>query len=177
MTGLQYCCELIFRREKSMGLLDDLVGNMLGSARGGRQSQAQAQDPLSSILAGLTGGNPGTGGNLLLQLVLAMLQQNGGLGSALGRLRERGLEAQADSWVGTGPNMGVSPTQLEEVFGSATIDDIAARLGISHDQAGSAMSQVFPEVVNQLTPQGRVTSESEDSIDQGLNALTKSLGL
>jgi uncharacterized protein YidB (DUF937 family) len=73
--------------------------------------------------------------------------------------------------------MGVSPNQLEDVFGSSAIDDIAARLGISHDQAGSAMSQVLPEIINQLTPQGQVTSESEESIDQGLNALTKSLGL
>jgi uncharacterized protein YidB (DUF937 family) len=160
-----------------MGLLDDLVGNMLGSTLGGRQARAEAQDPLSSILSGLAGGNAGTGGNLLLQLVLAMLQQNGGLGGALGRLRERGLEAEADSWVGTGANMGVSPNQLEEVFGRTTIDDIAARLGVSHDQAGSAMSQVLPEIINQLTPQGQVTSESEDSIDQGLSALTRSLGL
>jgi uncharacterized protein YidB (DUF937 family) len=160
-----------------MGLLDGLIGEILGSALGGRQPQGRAQDPLSSILGSLSGGNSGTGGNLLLQLVLAMLQQNGGLGGALGRMRERGLGEQAESWIGTGPNMGVSPNQLEEVFGSATIDDIAARLGLSHDQAGSAMSQVFPEVVNQLTPQGRVTSESEDSIDQGLNALTKSLGI
>jgi uncharacterized protein YidB (DUF937 family) len=160
-----------------MGLLDGLIGEMFGSALGGRQPQSRTQDPLSSILGSLTGGNSGTRGNLLLQLVLAMLQQNGGLGGTLGRLRERGLGKQAESWVGTGPNRGVSPNQLEDVFGPSAIDDIAARLGISHDQASSAMSQVLPEVINQLTPQGKVTSESEDSIDQGLNALTKSLGI
>ena len=57
------------------------------------------------------------------------------------------MAQQAGSW---------SPEQLQQVFGSSTIGNIAAQLGLSHEQAGSAMSQVLPEVVNQLTLQGQV---------------------
>ena len=156
-----------------MGLLDGLLGNVLGGAMGGNRTQSQAQDSLSSILGGLTGGR-GTG-NILLQLALSMLQQQGGLGNVLGKFREAGMGAQADSWVSTGQNVNISPNQLEQVFGSGALNDIASKLGMSQEQAGSAMSQVMPELINQLTPQGQVTADSENSVAEGLDALSASL--
>jgi uncharacterized protein YidB (DUF937 family) len=159
-----------------MGLLDGILGNVLGGALGGNRTQSQAQDPLSSILGGLTGGSGGGQGNILLQLALSMLQQQGGLGGVLGKFREAGMADQADSWVGTGQNMNISPNQLEQVFGSGALSDIASKLGVSQDQAGTAMSQVMPELINQLTPQGQVTADSENSVAEGLDALSGSLG-
>ena len=158
-----------------MGLLDGLLGNVLGEALGGNRTQSQAQDPLSSILGGLTGGRGGGTGNILLQLALSMLQQQGGLGNVLGKFREAGMGAQADSWVSTGQNVNISPNQLEQVFGSGALNDIASKLGMSQEQAGSAMSQVMPELINQLTPQGQVTADSENSLAEGLDALSASL--
>lgn len=159
-----------------MGLLDGLIGSVLGSALGG--NRAQPQDPLSSILGGLMGGNTGGGGggNMLLQLALSMLQQNGGLEGVLGKFRQSGMGAQADSWVSTGQNLPVSPNQLEQIFGSGALSDIASKLGMSQQDAGSAMSQVLPELINQLTPQGQVTQESHSSIGDALNSLARSLG-
>ena len=158
-----------------MGLLDGLLGNVLGGALGGNRTQSQAQDPLSSILGGLTGGRGGGTGNILLQLALSMLQQQGGLGNVLGKFREAGMGAQADSWVSTGQNVNISPNQVEQVFGSGALNDIASKLGMSQEQAGSAMSQVMPELINQLTPQGQVTADSENSVAEGLDALSASL--
>ena len=158
-----------------MGLLDGLLGNVLGGALGGNRTQSQAQDPLSSILGGLTGGRGGGTGNILLQLALSMLQQQGGLGNVLGKFREAGMGSQADSWVSTGQNVNISPNQLEQVFGSGALNDIASKLGMSQEQAGSAMSQVMPELINQLTPQGQVTADSENSVAEGLDALSASL--
>jgi uncharacterized protein YidB (DUF937 family) len=158
-----------------MGLLDGILGNVLGSALG--DARAQSQDPLSSILGGLTGASgAGSGSNLLLQLALRMLQQNGGLEGVLGKFRQAGMGAQADSWVSTDQNMDVSSDQLQQVFGSGPLDDIAAQLGMSQAQAGTAMSQMLPELVNQLTPQGQVTGESNDSIAAALQSLAASAG-
>jgi uncharacterized protein YidB (DUF937 family) len=159
-----------------MGLLDGLLGNVLGAALGDNRTQSQSQDPLSAILGGLTGGSGSGTGNILLQLALSMLQQQGGLDNVLGKFREAGMGAQADSWVSTGKNMNISPNQLEQVLGSGALSDIASKLGMSQDQAGSAMSQVLPELINQLTPQGQVTPDSENSLAEGLNALAGSLG-
>jgi uncharacterized protein YidB (DUF937 family) len=150
-----------------MGLLDALIGNVLGSALGGNQRQ----DPLGSVLGGLGGGSQGQGGNLLLQVLLSLLQQNGGLEGVLGRLRQGGLGQQADSWVGTGQNMNISPDQLQQIFGSSTISDLAAQLGMPEAETGSTMARLLPEVINQLTPQGQVPENSDDEIAQGLSML------
>ena len=158
-----------------MGLLDEMLGNALGGGLAFGSGDRQAQDPLSAILGSLTGARGGGSGNMLLQLALSMLQQNGGLGGVLGKFRDAGMGAQADSWVSTGPNMNISADQLQQVFGSGALDDIAAKLGMPQDQAGSTMSQVFPELINQLTPQGQVTGDSENSIAEGLEALSRGL--
>jgi uncharacterized protein YidB (DUF937 family) len=158
-----------------MGLLDGL----LGAALGGDREQTQTQDPLSSILGSLTGGRgtgTGIGGSLLLQLALMMLQKNGGLDGVLGKFRQAGMGAQADSWVSNGQNMNLSPDQLQQIFGSGSINDIASQLGMSQNQTGSAMSQMLPELINQLTPQGQVTSESNNSIAEALDFLARSPG-
>ena len=147
-----------------MGLLDGIVGNVLGSMLSGNQ----AQSPLGA------GANQAQGGNLLLQIALSMLQQNGGLEGVLGKFRQGGLAQQADSWVGTGQNMNNSADQLQQVFGSSTISDLASRLGMPADQAGSAMAQMLPDVINQLTPQGQVPENSNEEISQGLSALANS---
>lgn len=156
-----------------MGLLDGRIGNVLGSMLVGDQGQ----DPLGSVLGRLGGGNQPQSGNLLLQLALSMLQQNGGLQGILGKFREGGLSQQADSWVGTGQNMNISPDQLQQVFGSSAMSDLASQLGMSEQQAGSQLAQLLPEVINHLTPQGQVPENSDEEIAQGLSMLANSPGL
>jgi len=150
-----------------MGLLDGLIGDVLGSKLSGNQRQ----DPLGSVLGGRTGGNQAQSGNLLLQLALSLLQQNGGLEGVLGRFRQGGLGQQADSWVGTGQNINISPDQLQQIFGSSTISDLAAQLGMPEAETGSTMARLLPEVINQLTPQGQVPESGDEEIAQGLSML------
>jgi uncharacterized protein YidB (DUF937 family) len=150
-----------------MGLLDALIGNVLGSELGGNQRQ----DPLGSVFGGLAGGNQAQSRNLLLQVALLLLQQNGGLESVLNRFRQGGLRQQADSWVGTGQNMNISTNELQQIFGSSTLRDLASQLGMPAEQAGSTMAQVLPELINQLTPQGRVPENGDEEIAEGLSML------
>ena len=118
----------------------------------------QAQSPFG------TARNQAQGGKLLLQMALSMLQQNGGLEGVLGKFRRGGLAQHADSWVSTGQNMNVSADKLQQVFGSSTISDLASRLGMPPDQAGSAMAQMLPDIINRLTPHGQVPENSNEEI-------------
>src|SRR4029078_642789 len=102
-----------------MGLLDGLLGNLMGSYLEG----SQERNPFGS-------GNQTQGGNLLLQIALMMLQQNGGLEGVLGKFRQGGRAQHAESWVGTGQNMDISGDQLQQVFGPSTISDLASKLGM-----------------------------------------------
>ena len=152
-----------------MGLFDGIVGNVLGSML----SDNQSDNPLGSVLSKLGGGNT-AGGSPLLQIALSMLQQNGGLDEVLSKFRQGGMEQQANSWVSTGENMSISGEQVQQVFGSSAIGDMAAQLGMSHEEAGSTMAQVLPEVINHLTPQGQVPDNSNDLLSEGLSMLAKS---
>ena len=146
-----------------MGLLDGLLGNLMGSYLGGNQER----NPFGS-------GNQMQGGNMLLQIALMMLQQNGGLEGVLGKFRQGGHSQQADSWVGTGQNMEVSGDQLQQVFGPSTMGDLASMLGMPAGQTGSVMAQLLPELINQLTPQGQVTENSDQNISDELSKLANS---
>jgi uncharacterized protein YidB (DUF937 family) len=73
--------------------------------------------------------------------------------------------------------MDISADQLQQVFGSSTISDLASRLGVSEQQASSGLAQLLPEVINQLTPEGQVPENSNDEISQGLSMLANSPGL
>jgi len=153
-----------------MGLLDGIVGNIAGSVLGGGQSQGA--NPLEAMLSNLGGGNQ-TGAANILGAVMSIVQQNGGLPGVLNMLQSSGLGHQADSWVGTGANASVSADQISQVFGHAGLGNLAAQLGTSQGQAGSILSQVLPELVNQLTPNGQIPDNHNDLLSQGLAALLR----
>ena len=134
-----------------MGLLDSMLGGVAGQLSGG---------------AGAGGAQ-----NNMLSAVMMLLQQNGGLASVLSQFEQSGLGAQAASWVGTGANHSISGDQLAQVFGSGAIGQIASQLGMDHGQASGALAHLLPEVINQLTPQGQVTTQSHDMLSQALSML------
>jgi uncharacterized protein YidB (DUF937 family) len=146
-----------------MGLLDSVLGGAGGVLGGG----GSAQNPLESLVAGRN--QPAGSG--LLSAVMLLLQQNGGLGNVLSQFEQNGLGAQAASWVGTGANQGISGDQLTTVFGSGAVGQVASQLGMDQGQASGAVAQLLPEVINQLTPQGQVTSDSGDLLSQALSML------
>ena len=154
-----------------MGLLDGILGSVAGSVLSGGQS-AQGGDPLDALTSRLGAGNQ-LRSNDLLGAVMSLVQQNGGLPGVLNMLRNSGLGQQADSWVGTGPNAAVSPDQITQAFGGSGIGNLAAQLGTSNGQAGSILSQLLPELVNQLTPDGQIPDNHNDILSKGLELLRR----
>lgn len=85
----------------------------------------------------------------------------GGLGGLLDRLKNGGLGDAADSWIGTGQNKPVEPGQLGSALGQQTISDLARRAGMSEQELLQQLSQVLPGLVDKLTPNGQVPSNSQ----------------
>jgi uncharacterized protein YidB (DUF937 family) len=154
-----------------MGVLDGILSNVAGSVLSGGQSQ-QEGNPLDVLVSSLGAGSQ-TRGNDLLGAVMSIVQQNGGLPGIVNMLRNNGLGQQADSWVGTGANAGVSAEQMSQVFGGSGLGNLASQLGTSPGQAGSILSQILPELVNQLTPNGQIPENHSDLIEQGLSLLRR----
>jgi len=156
-----------------MGLLDGILGNVLGGVLGGATSdlgQQQSNNPLGSILDRLGGGS-GVAKMAFLALAFQLLQRSGGISGLLDKLRNSGLGQHADSWVGTGQNLPVSPDQLRSAIGPDILNQLASHFGMSPDQASTSLAQVLPELVNQMTPAGQVPHQQHDMISDALDQL------
>ena len=70
------------------------------------------------------------------------------------QFEEKGLRDQVDSWVRTGPNKPVDRRQIEDVFGSREIDELARRKNIDRDQLAEVLSRYIPKIIDELTPAG-----------------------
>jgi len=65
-----------------------------------------------------------------------------------------------NSWIGTGENQAVTPDQIQQALGSAPVQALAQKLGVSPEQAGSTLSQLLPTIVDKLSPNGAVPEHS-----------------
>ena len=86
---------------------------------------------------------------------------SGGLGDLLKQLQQGGQGDTANSWVGKGPNKAISPGDLGSALGADQIDSISAQSGLSRDDLLRGLSQYLPQVVDHLTPDGRLPTDSE----------------
>ena len=133
------------------GSLNDMLGNALGGGPAGGASGGGLGDLLKGGLGGLLAG--GAAGGVL----------SGGLNDLLKQFQQGGQSDVANSWVGNGPNKAISPDDLAQVLGSDQIATLAAQSGLSRDELIAGLSQHLPDVVNHLTPQGRLPTEHEAS--------------
>jgi uncharacterized protein YidB (DUF937 family) len=133
-----------------MGFLDGLENEALGKVMG------STSNPMATAL-------------------LQMIQnQPGGLQGMVQSFHEKGLGGLVSSWVGAGQNMPITADQIHQVLGSDQIKALAARAGISPDQAGSAVAQLLPGIVDKLTPNGEVPAHN--NVMEMVGGLLQSLG-
>src|SRR5450432_1647988 len=88
---------------------------------------------------------------------------SGGLGDLLKQLQQSGQGDTANSWVGSGPNKQIAPGDLASALGSDQINSLMSQSGLSRDELLSGLSQHLPDVINHLTPDGRLPTEAEVS--------------
>ncbi len=135
-----------------MGLFDQVAGQMLG---------------------GLAGG--GDGQSPLMQLVQALLQQEGGVMGLIGKLQEGGLAAQVASWIGGGDNLPVNGEQIQQALGSDLLTSLAGQFGLSAQQAGDGLASQLPGLIDKLSPSGTLEG-NEELVQKGLSMLGGLLG-
>ncbi len=88
---------------------------------------------------------------------------SGGLGDLLKQFQDNGHGDVAKSWVGTGPNQQISPDALSKVLTDDQIKMITQMTGMSPAEITNMLSQQLPNIINHLTPDGRLPTEHETS--------------
>lgn len=86
---------------------------------------------------------------------------SGGLADLLRQLQQSGHGDTANSWVGKGPNEPISPGDLANALGADQIDQLSRQSGLSRDELLNGLSQYLPQVVDHLTPDGRLPTGDE----------------
>jgi uncharacterized protein YidB (DUF937 family) len=114
-------------------------------------------DLIEKVSSGLATANPQHAG--LVSHVMEFLNSPavGGVPGLVQAFERQGLGPVIASWIGNGPNQPVTADQIRNVLGSAQVQQLAARAGISPEALSAGLSQVLPLVVDHLTPNGRVT--------------------
>jgi uncharacterized protein YidB (DUF937 family) len=126
-----------------MGLMDQL-----GQAVGGAMSGQAGQNPL-------------------LQAVTSLLGQNssvGGLAGIVQAFQKNGLGDIVNSWVSTGKNLPITPDQIKQGLGSDFLSQLAGKAGVSPDAASTQLSSLLPDVIDKVTPNGKIEAVGVDQL-------------
>jgi uncharacterized protein YidB (DUF937 family) len=170
---------VLLRTEVEMGLLDSLFGGAQGQSRGGMSPITmallgllayrtfQGKGRLADMLgrkaedpANPTAPNPGQGG-LLGGLLGGGGALSGGLADLFKQFQQNGQGDKIDSWVAKGPNKAISAAELEQTLGPDKIAWLMRETGMSREQLLEGLSRELPQVVDKLTPEGRVPTQQE----------------
>ena len=132
----------------------------------------QNRDKIAEMLRGMGQSSPGSAGQSGLGGLLDRLKGSlggeagadgllsGGLGELVDRFKQTGHGDTADSWVGTGPNKQVTPSQLEQAIGPDVLDTLTKQTGLSREELLARLSRELPNAVDKYTPQGRVPTKA-----------------
>lgn len=137
-----------------MSLFTDLLKTALGSSSAPTENQTQD----------------------LVQNVLGMLENAGGIQGLAAKFQQSGLGDVVSSWIGTGQNQPISPEQVAAVLGSDQVQALAQQSGIPADQGANALSEILPALVDKLTPEGQMPEQSTGLSTWG-KAILGGLGL
>ena len=152
----------------TMAILALLAYKAVKHLSGGPSGATPAPAPTPSP-GGATAGGPGGGlGDILKSGLGGLLAGgaagsviSGGLGDLLKQFQQNGQGETANSWVSPGPNKPISPGDLASALGADQINGLMAQSGLSREELLNGLSQHLPEVINHLTPDGRLPTENE----------------
>ena len=84
-----------------------------------------------------------------------------GLGALIKQFQGKGLGETVDTWINTGANKDLAPREVSVALGRDIVDELSRRSGLSRDQVLTQLARMLPNVVDRLTPQGRLPTLQE----------------
>ncbi len=123
-------------------------------------------DILDNLKSAVGGGGQN---NDLMSTVMGLLGGQGGLNGLVSQFASKGLGDVIGSWVGTGKNLPISRDQLKGVLGDDTIKNLASKLGMDSNALLGQLSNLLPQAVDKLTPDGKVPEG--DIMSKGMDLL------
>ncbi|SNR60993.1 Uncharacterized conserved protein YidB, DUF937 family [Methylobacillus rhizosphaerae] len=124
-----------------------------------------------SIAGSVIGKIAGNSDNPMLQAGLELMNKCGGPQGILEKLRESGLGAEVESWLGSGSNLPLSLSQVLQVFGSALLQPLAAKLSLSPEDLAAKLAEYLPQAIDKLSPEGELPSSQAELMARAFSLL------
>ena len=140
------------------GGIGDILGGLLGGKPGSAATINAGAKPGGSLKDLIPGGLGGLLGGAAAGTVLS-----GGLGNLIKEFQDSGHGQAAQSWINTGPNLKIAPNDLARALGNDTLDALSEQTGVGREDLLAGLSQHLPDLIDQLTPNGRLPTEQEAS--------------
>ena len=109
------------------------------------------------LFDGMLGGVVGAS---MVSLVSGVIEKHGGVQGIVNEFERNGLGQTVRSWVGTGPNEPVSAADVHRVLGPDLLQQLSAKTGLSMQDLTEKLSQVLPQAVDHLTPDGKIPTQA-----------------
>ena len=100
-----------------------------------------------------------TGGPTAKGVIGALL--TGGMMDLVRQFRSADKGEAVDSWIARGPNKAVSSNDLSKVLTEEQVSYLTQRTGLSREELLKGLSERLPQVVDSLTPDGRIPTAEE----------------
>ncbi len=126
---------------------------------------------LGSLMGGGEQGQSAAGG-----LLAHVINAAGGPAGIAQKFEQSGLGAKAQSWIGQGQNLPVSPEEITRVFPPEQIDAWAQQHGMPAGVASQVLAQFLPHAVDHTTPDGTAPPPGEPQPNASQTGLAGMLG-
>ena len=129
-------------------------------------------DQVEGAVGGQGAQDEGTPPGVMGAVLGAVQSHPGGMGGIVSAFEGAGLGGAAQSWLGGGANQPVSAAQVQQAM-PAQVGDLASKLGVSHDEAAGHLSDMLPQIMDHLSPNGQAP---QDGGAAGLGGLLAKFG-
>lgn len=126
-----------------------------------------------AIVDRLTAGKEDLAGapkKLVASAVELIAEQKGGLQAMVEKLSASGLDEKVKSWVSTGANLPVTADEIKKALSPQELDMLALKTKLSVEEVTSHLAAALPQIVDKLTPDGKITPDVLVGKAQGILA-------
>ncbi len=109
---------------------------------------------IQMLMQKMGGGDENAIGNALGSLLGGDKDGDLDLGGLVSKFAGGDLGNALQSWLGDGDNESVSPDQVTSALGADKVAEFAKHLGIGQDEAGGALSDLLPNLIDKNSSGG-----------------------
>lgn len=132
----------------TIALLALLAARYFGG-KGGEQPKSAGANPAPRIPEAAPSSDPSPGSIL------------DGIGGLVKQFQQKGLGDTIDTWINPGANKDISSGQMSDALGADVVDELSKRTGLSRNEVIGELAKMLPNVVDKLTPDGRLPTRQE----------------